>query len=366
MLLRVLAFTKYGSLAASTRQRFLQFEPALAEAGIQLDYSPLLDNDHLQRLVQGRRASPVSVARSYLRRAAMLLKARSCDVLWVHCEFFPYLPGFMEALAARTGGRPIVFDYDDAIFHMYDSASNPLVKGLLEGKLAPLLRRAHTCLCGNAYLRDYAAQFCRNSIIVPTAVDTGVYVPAASGGGSGGVPVVGWIGSPSTWPYVHPLLPLLSEMAREGRAVVRIVGAGQNAQRDCFPGMELVDWSESTEVAEVQKMDIGIMPIPDDEWARGKSGYKLIQYMACGLPVVASPVGVNREIVREGENGFLATTEAEWRDAVERLLSDPELRTRMGRRSRERAAAEYSLAAQAPRVVDAIRSAAESGARACK
>src|SRR4051794_34347553 len=123
--MRALAFTKYGSLAASTRQRFIQFEPALAEAGIEVDYAPLLDNDHLQGLVAGRRASPVSILRSYSSRAARLLDARAYDLLWVHCEYFPYLPAFVEACAVAVARQPFVFDYDDAIFHMYDAARNP-------------------------------------------------------------------------------------------------------------------------------------------------------------------------------------------------------------------------------------------------
>jgi hypothetical protein len=191
-------------------------------------------------------------------------------------------------------------------------------------------------------------------------VDTEAYAPAATSDAAP-VPVIGWIGSPSTWRYVRPLLPLLSEIAGQGRAVVRVIGAGRDALRDRFPGMESLEWSESSEVAEVQKMDIGIMPVPDDKWARGKSGYKLIQYMACGLPVVASPVGVNREIVGQGGNGFLATTAAEWREAIERLLSDPDLRRRMGQSGRSRAVAEYSLAVQAPRLVEVIAAAASAG-----
>lgn len=355
--MRVLAFTKYDSRAASTRQRFLQFKPALAKVGIHLDYSPLLGNDHLQRLVEGRRASPPAVARSYVRRAGRLLTARSYDLLWVHCEFFPYLPGFVEALAAGTSGRPIVFDYDDAIFHMYDSAPNPLVRQLLKGKLEPLLRRATACVCGNEYLRDYAAQFCPNSIIVPTTVDTDVYVPATAADRAA-VPVIGWIGSPSTWRYMRPLLPILSEMAAEGRVVVRIVGADFDARSDLFPGMELITWSESGEVAEVQKMDIGIMPLPDDKWERRKSGYKLIQYMACGLPVIASPVGVNRKIVTR-DTGFLASNKQEWREALSRLIGDNELRSQLGRNGRKRVEAHYSLASQAPRLIDLLKSAAQ-------
>jgi glycosyltransferase involved in cell wall biosynthesis len=358
VLMRVLAFTKYGPLAASMRQRFSQFQPALNAAGIQIDYAPLLRDEHLRRLSRGRRSSPLEVIGYYANRASRLLSARRYDVLWVHCEFFPFMPAFVEKLAVRLAGRPIVFDFDDAIFSMYDHASNYLVRALLSGKLEPLLRAAAACTCGNAYLRDYAARFCSKAIIVPTTVDTDRYRPASNE--RTGIPVIGWIGSPSTWPYLQPVSGLLEQMVRAGRARVRIVGAGSAAVAQSSCGFEFVDWSEKNEIREIQRMDIGIMPLPDDAWARGKSGYKLIQYMACGLPVIASTVGVNSEIVRHGENGFLAATD-DWKPALNSLVSNAELRARMGAEGRRRAVADYSLRAHAPRVVEIVSRAAAAG-----
>lgn len=360
--MRILALTKYGTLAASTRQRFQQYEPYLSRVGIEVEYSPLFDNDYLTPLLSGRRRSVGPVIRGYWRRLGAVLRARSFDALWVHCELFPYLPGFVEGLAARLGGRPIIFDFDDAIFHMYDENASLLVRTLLEGKLAPLLRRASACMCGNAYLQAYAARYCPQSVIISTVVDTDRYQPRASTDWGGPV-VIGWIGSPSTWPNVRPLLPLLSELCDTHGGRLCVVGAGEAAKGDLFPGLDLVDWSESSEIANVQAMDIGIMPLVDRPFERGKSGYKLIQYMACGLPVVASPVGVNREIVTQGENGFLATGGAEWREALERLIADGALRRKMGEAGRERAVTDYSVASQAPRVVELLRDVAKRRSR---
>jgi glycosyltransferase involved in cell wall biosynthesis len=354
--MRVLAFTKYASLAASTRQRFMQFEPALAAAGIAVDYSPLLDNSYLRALVEGRRASPLSITKSYARRAFKIFNVRSYDLLWVHCEYFPYLPGLVEAWSASVASVPFIFDYDDAIFHMYDTARNPFTRMLLGGKLEPLLERAKACLCGNEYLRAYAAKHNGNAVVVPTVVDTNVYTPVRR---LSEQPVtIGWIGSPSTWNYVRPLLPILAQLCETRGIRVLAVGAGNAAQNDRFPGLDLADWSEEAEVELVQSMDIGIMPLNDDRWARGKSGYKLIQYMACGLPVIASPVGVNVEIVSNGENGILATSAAEWRAVFDTLLSDSALRQAMGARGRERVLADYSLKVHAPRVIEILRAAA--------
>ena len=352
--MRVLAFPKYGSLAASTRQRFMQFEPGLAEAGISVDYSPLLDNDHLRRLVKGRRASPFAVGRAYGSRAAKLLDAKSYDLLWLGYEFFPYLPGFIEAWSARIAATPFVLDYDDAIFHMYDRARSPIVRLALGKKLSPLMRRAALCICGNEYVRDYAAEFSDNTVVVPTVVDTDIYRPIRR---TPERPVtVGWIGSPSTWNYVRPLLPVLARLCETRDVRVLVVGAGDAAENDRFPGLDLAEWSEEAEVELVQSMDIGIMPLTDDPWARGKSGYKLVQYLACGLPVVASPVGANANIVTE-EAGFLATDLGDWQDRLEILIASADLRRRMGERGRERAVADYSLAAYGPVVVELLKSA---------
>jgi glycosyltransferase involved in cell wall biosynthesis len=152
------------------------------------------------------------------------------------------------------------------------------------------------------------------------------------------------------------LLPLLKELCAGGEVCVRVIGAGSTANADRFPGLELVDWSEATEVAEVQRMDIGIMPLIDSPFERGKSGFKLIQYMACGLPAIASPVGANRDIINDGINGFLATTDFEWRAALDRLMADAGLRRQMGERGRKMVETSYSLVSQTPQLIELIKS----------
>jgi glycosyltransferase involved in cell wall biosynthesis len=349
--MQVNALTRHGREAASTRQRLLQYIPALEAAGFRVEFEPLLGDDYVRSLVDGGGFSRLDVARSYFKRMQALLLGPGADILWVYAELFPYLPGWFERLALSRS-RAIVYDFDDAFFHNYDANPNPLVRGLLGRKFEPLLRRASACSCGNSYLQDYASRFCRRSIIVPTVVDTDLYKPHTNRTEPNRPLVIGWIGSPTSWRYLRPLLPLLAELSRERGIKVRVVGAGVQAEKDRFPGLELVDWAESREVADVQAMDIGIMPVPDDFWARGKSGYKLIQYMACGLPVVASPVGVNRDIVSQGITGFLATSTDEWRSFLSRLIADADLRHRLGTAGRKRAEEEYSLAVQAPRLVD--------------
>jgi glycosyltransferase involved in cell wall biosynthesis len=353
--MKVDAFTRYARRAASTRQRLLQYVPLLRDAGIEVEHHALLDDDYVQGLATGEPFPKRKIAGAYLDRWHQLNACRSSEILWIYVELFPYLPAWIEELATR--GRTIVYDMDDAFFHRYDDADNILVRGLLAGKHARLLSGAAASACGNEYLREFAGPHCANSIVLPTVVDTNVYRPVRTT--TEGPVVIGWIGSPTTWPNVRPLLPLLRELCSDLCVIVRVIGAGAEAERDRFPGLELVEWSEAAEVSLVQHMDIGIMPLADSEFERGKSGYKLIQYMACGLPAVASPVGVNRSLVDDGVNGFLATTDAEWREALIRLIAGPQLRQRMGRRGRDLVERSYSLESQGPRLVELLNSVAE-------
>lgn len=358
--MRIAAFTKYDRLAASTRQRILQYEPALSAAGHELTYSALLPDAYVQALATGKKYPPWKVVPQYLARF-LTLHATAADVLWIYAELFPYLPAWFEGFAGRLG-RPIIYDFDDAFFARYDEAANPISRAVLKGKLEPLLRTASACCCGTEYLRAYAAHYCENSIGVPTVVDTDVYRPREDSA-TPAVPTIGWIGSPSTWQYVRPLLPLLRGLVERGEARVKIVGAGAPGDGDAVQGLEWMEWSEATEVENVQSMDIGIMPLPDDQWTRGKSGYKLVQYMACGLPVVASPVGVNISIVADAATGFLASSEMQWRSALNLLISNAELRRKMGEAGRARAKRDFSLHVYAPRIVELFESVVSASMR---
>ena len=354
--MRVLALMKYGARAASTRQRLLQYQPYLETRGIEIAMSPLLDDAHVARIGRGRRSSPFAISSAYFRRLAMLLRARRFDVIWLHCELLPYMPGWVERLV-RLAGRPVVLDYDDAIFHMYDAHRSGLVRRTIGLKFASVVRSADAVMAGNAYLADYAMRFSDAVTIVPTVVDTDAYLPRPESREAR--PVVGWIGSPSTWRYVAAMLPtILPVIARHG-AVFRAVGGGRESEG--VAGVEAVEWREDREIAEVQAMDVGIMPLDDQPWAKGKCGYKLIQYMACGSAVIASPVGVNVEIVADGVEGLIAGTAAQWAAALDRLLGDAALRRAMGERGRAKVVSAYSLASQAPRVAAVLARVAGEG-----
>jgi glycosyltransferase involved in cell wall biosynthesis len=346
---KVLAFTRYGARAASTRQRLLQYLPALAAAGIEVQHDVLLGDDYVRNLAEGGGYSQAAIGRAYARRLGRLLASRP-DMIWVYAELFPFLPGALERLAFASR-RPVILDMDDAFFHNYDRHPNRLVRTMLSDKLDPLFAGAAACTLGNQYLARHVGRVNSRTMILPTVVDGDVYRPVTAPAVDHR-PTIGWIGSPSTHRYLMPMLPLLRELAAAHGARILVVGAGDKVRPDnADPLLEFRSWSEQGEVADLQSMTIGIMPLPDEEWAYGKSGYKLIQYMACGLPVVASPVGVNSEIVEDDRTGYLATGSAEWRQALTRLLVDPTLRRRMGSAGRTRFEQLYSLAVHAPRLV---------------
>ena len=356
--MRVAAFAKYDREAASTRQRILQYLPWLARGGIHVDVHPLLDDAYVRSLASGHPPSKAQILQSYARRFGELRGARNADLLWVYAELFPWLPAPFEQLAFSSG-KAVLYDYDDAFFHTYDDHRRPLMRRMLGGKLDPLITGATAVCAGNDYLCDHAIKLNPNSIVLPTVVDIDQYRPAARR--TDRPLTIGWIGSPTTWSFVRPYLPMLAQLCRTFNVRISVVGAGASAEADRFDGLIFTKWSEASEIASVQAMDIGIMPLPDESWARGKSGYKLIQYMACGLPLVGSPVGVNVTIVKDGVTGFLASTVSEWHAALERLLADSVLRSSMGRAGRARAVEEYSLQSQAPRLIEIMRSAVARG-----
>lgn len=355
-MLRILALGKYGELAASSRQRMVQFVRPLHEFGISLDFEGLLSNEYVQAIAEQRGVQVWPLVRSYLRRMWQLLQSEAYDGVWVQSDLLPYVPGNVEtALLPRA--VPVVYDCDDAFFQAYAQSRNPIVRHVLGRKLVPLLRRASAATCGNDYLKAYVERYCDNTTVVPTVVDTATYVPRRhSGASTSGAVAIGWVGSPSTWSYVQPLTPVFRDLVIDGTIKFRAIGVGPKSRT--IGEFEFVDWSLENEIAAIQQLDVGVMPLIDDAWSKGKCGYKLIQYMACGLPVVASPVGVNARIVSHGRNGFLASSEAEWREALCVLAGDPLLRRRMGEAGRQLVENEYSLRSQIARVAQVLRSAA--------
>jgi glycosyltransferase involved in cell wall biosynthesis len=350
--MKLMFFTKYTRSGASSRYRSLQYLPSLDASGLSYSVNPLFDDVYLAHKYAHGRARFGHVLCAFARRLWVVLKVPRTAVVVIEYELLPWFPAVLERWLAWRGCRMVV-DYDDALFHQYDAHPNPWVRRLLGRKIATVMRLAHTVVAGNAYLADYARRAGAARVeVIPTVIDLARY-PVMGAGGASGVFTIGWIGSPSTARYLRDIAPALAKLCRDGRARVRLVGSGPVD----LPGvpLEVVAWSEKTEVDEIRRFDVGIMPLLDEPWARGKCGFKLIQYMACGLPVVASPIGVNSEIVDDGVNGYLISTTDEWVLALESLMADAELRRQMGAAGRKRVEEKYCLAVTVPKFVELLK-----------
>jgi glycosyltransferase involved in cell wall biosynthesis len=351
---KVLFLTKYGRRAASTRYRVLQYLPFLDEAGFECETQPLLSDRYLARKLDEGRTDSAEVVKGVLRRVLSLRAIRRFALVVIHMEALPYLPPFFEKALAKWG-VPYVYDFDDASFHQYDQAEGWFVRWMFSEKIRQVIEGATLVTAGNEYLADYARAFNRHVVVVPTVVDVDKFVPRPDRT-ERACAIIGWIGSPSTAAYVVERQHVWHKIAADHRCAFRLVGAG-HAILDS-PSMETRSWHEQTEALEVRDFDIGIMPLRDDPWSRGKCGFKLIQYLACGLPVVASPVGVNSQIVVDGETGFLCESDEEWIARLSQLVADPQMRRSMGDKGREDVRQRWSLQRWGPEVARLLADAA--------
>jgi glycosyltransferase involved in cell wall biosynthesis len=347
--LKILFLTRYGRLGPSSRMRILQFLPWLEQGGIECVLAPPLVEDHIlrDRYKKGVYLR-VPLLRAYWRRVRTLMVRRNYDLLWIEKEALPWVPAWIERWLLR--GVPYVLDYDDAIFHNYDLHSSFLIRQFFGRRVDRVMAGARLIVAGNEYLAQRAQDAGAPWVeVLPTVIDLNRYeVRPTSTYQSGPFQIV-WIGSPSTAHYLSFLREPLYRLSRQFSFRLRVIGA----DLPVMPGVvtESIRWSEESDAASIRTGDVGVMPLNNSPWEQGKCGFKLIQYMATGIPVVASPVGVNRTIVEHGTNGFLASTQDEWVNALQKLKDDPLLRIRMGAAGRKKVEQKYCIQVTAPRLI---------------
>jgi glycosyltransferase involved in cell wall biosynthesis len=350
--LKILFFTRYTRQGASSRLRFYQYIPIYESLGFQCEISPLFDEKYLDELYGNKSISKTHILWRYLIRFVKLFKTHRYDLLVVEKELFPYLPAFIERILSAVGTRYIV-DYDDAIFHNYDLHPNKYIRCLLSNKIAQVMKYSAAVVAGNDYLHAYALKSGATSIlIIPTVIDTSLYKLKDSKTASD--VVIGWIGSPSTLQYVKLLKPVLEEINNIHPIKLHIIGGKSGVGLGNIE--QVLEWTEDGEVEMIRQLDIGIMPLKDELWEYGKCGYKLIQYMGCGIPVVGSPIGVNDQIIQEGVNGFKPTDTTAWKEAFQKLIKNEELRHEMGVAGRMIVEERYSLTVAGKRWVSLLES----------
>jgi glycosyltransferase involved in cell wall biosynthesis len=352
-MIKVLGFAIYGPLAASTRYRLGQYVAGLARLGIDLHIRHLLGDSYLRAQFNGTALPIGAMVVDGLRRMADLWQLEKYDAAMVHCELIPMMPGLLERAMLC---RPYVYDFDDAFYLRYRIGRMRMASPILGTKFDTFMAGASAVTAGNHILDGYAKQYNANTYYLPTVVDANRYVPEKANRGSS-VFTVGWIGSPSTAVYLGGLVAPLAALGLEG--AVRLMVIGGVAPK--IPNVTVIEleWNETTELDLINSFDVGVMPLPDDEWARGKCAFKLIQYMACAVPVIASPVGANVDVVTS-ECGLLAASEQEWLDALRLLRDQPRMRAHAGMAARQRVIEHYSLEKNVP-VLGAVLHGAAKG-----
>jgi glycosyltransferase involved in cell wall biosynthesis len=339
----------------SQRYRIEQWEPLLRERGVEITYAPFEDEE-LHKIVYeaghlGKKLQ--SVSRNFARRLSTISKARKYDLVYILREAALLGPAVFERLLYQQR-VPFVFDFDDAIFVTYRSPSNGYLSYLkFATKTKTICRLASHVMVGNPYLEEYAKQVNDKVTVVPSTIDTMKY-RLRSEQNSAGPLTIGWTGSHSTVQHLDTLRSALQKLAETEKFRLRVIGTPTYE----LPAVavEAMHWRAATEFEDLSAIDIGVMPLPNDKWSKGKCGMKALQFMAAGIPTICSPVGVNTDIIRDNENGFLAATEAEWVEKLTRLLRSGELRQRLGHAGRATVEEKYSAVTQAPRVYEIFES----------
>lgn len=360
--MKVLFLTQYPKLAPSPRYRVYQLIEWLEANGVECDVQPLIDE---KGYLRSRKKGSLfwkarTIAGAYLRRMKLAKQAHDYDLVYILKGAFMYGPPRIERRIKKTG-TPMIFDYDDAIFIHKGSTANGIVDWFRSTDRIPeTIKMVDRVVVPNDYLADYSRKYNDHVTVVAEAEDTdrftmrGPHVTSATAGANDGKKIViGWIGSPSTVKYLRLIEGALREICqRYPQVVIRTVGGNYAADG---VRVENVPWTFDQEVANFHGLDVGIMPLPLEEWSKGKSGCKLRQYMASGVPGVATRIGYNCELVEHGKNGLLVETQEEWVEALDQLIIDPELRNSMAKTARQSVVDRFSIPVIGPRLIDAFK-----------
>jgi len=329
-------------IAPSQRFRFEQYLPYLKESGYTFQSFSFLSSKDYQRLYQSGLfvQKSASIVKGFLRRTILMFQLSQYHVIFIHREASPIGPPIFEWIITKILKKKIIYDFDDAIWMKNTSQSNKLISNIKHhSKVESICKWSEMVLCGNLYLMDYAKRYNTKVAYMPTTIDTENLHNSTKIHDDQKV-TLGWTGTHSTIKYLYAIEDLLTELQKQHQFDF-IVISNKDPQ---FKNLNYtyISWNKATEVKDLLKFDIGIMPLIDDEWAKGKCGFKALQYMALEIPCVISPVGVNTGIIQDGINGFIAKSENEWSEKITLLINSKEKRTQIGKEGRETVIKKYS------------------------
>ncbi len=322
--------------------RSFQYFPYLEKAGFRVEAKPFFSEKYINDFYAGKKNIP-EILKAYIKRFFVLFSIFGYDKIVIEKELFPYLPAFAERFLHLFGIKYIV-DYDDAIFHNYDQSSNPYFKLFLKDKIDKVMRFSGMVVAGNSYLAERAEKAgAKNIEIIPTVIDLERYFLKTDSVAENKKFIVGWMGTKTT--FEKHLLPCKNWIQKiqelDPDIEFHIVGIPEDRRFGAH--VQWIPWNEKTEVEEIRKMDVGIMPLQDSLWEKGKCAYKLIQYAACGVPGIASDVGMNREVTIPNETGFLAYSDEEWIERILELKENENERKRLGANARKLVQEKYCI-----------------------
>lgn len=327
----------------SQRFRFEQYIRLLQNEGFDCNFSYLLnEKDDKIFYSKGKLFAKVYIVlKSFFKRLRELNQIKKNDIFFIQRECFMLGTSFFERRFAKSGAK-VIFDFDDAIWLQNVSEVNKTFVWLKNpNKTSKIIKSSLLVIAGNEYLANYALRYNKNVVIIPTTIDTNEYnrIPSPKNERV----IIGWSGSITTIQHFEYAIPFLRKIKNKYKDKVefRVIGDSSYVNEELL--IKGIAWNKQTEIQDLSSFDIGIMPLPDDEWAKGKCGLKGLQYMALEIPTIMSPVGVNSEIIKEGKNGFLASTEREWIDRISELIESEELRKRLGKEARETVQKYYSI-----------------------
>jgi glycosyltransferase involved in cell wall biosynthesis len=345
--MKILFLVPYPSKESpSQRFRFEQYFQILLQHGHSFQVQSFLASHNWQLFFKKGHVIGKAQAlfKGFMKRFSVLFKTSEYDFIFIHREASPLGPPIFEFMLAKILRRKIIFDFDDAIW-LTDRSDESFLLRLLKwrSKVASICRWSDKVSCGNDYLCAFARMHNNNVIFNPTTIDTeNVHNPNFYKKTQNEQLIIGWTGSHSTLKYLKQLEPVLREVEIQFPFIKFIFIADQAPDLQLCSS-EFIPWNALTEISDLARLDIGIMPLPDDEWSKGKCGFKALQYMALGIPTVASPVGVNTTIIKHGVNGLLASTPNEWTDRLTQLIIEPNLRRQLGKQGRLTVVESYSV-----------------------
>jgi glycosyltransferase involved in cell wall biosynthesis len=293
----------------------------------------------------------LGIIKGFFRRIEMLFFLNKYDKVFIHREVAPIGPPIFEWIISKMLSKKIIYDFDDAIWLENTSSENSIASKLKwHSKVGSICKWSKTVSTGNKYLADYSKIFNSNVIVNPTTISTNnLHLPRYF---KNDKPVIGWTGTHSTAKYLKKLLEPLRELSGQFEFIYI-----SNKEPDFeLPNLEFIKWNKESEITDLNRVDIGIMPLENDEWAKGKCGFKALQYMALEIPALVSPVGVNEEIVDHGINGFHCNTSNDWKERIIELIENPALRVKMGKEGRKKVIDKYSVESNTENFLSILKS----------